>query len=84
MSDKNAQNAQNTMIIENVAHVDHDYVYTQQRVSYNGGVDFEIAAEWKHNRDAHHLQMANEWVSTPPQRIPFVERIPKGCGKIEL
>jgi hypothetical protein len=76
--------ASQEIVIENVAHLDNFYVYTQQRTSYNGGVDFEVTAEWKHLRNDHSLKMAIEWSSSPTTRIPFTEQIPDGCGKIEL
>ena len=59
------------MIIRNVAAMDHDYVYTEQQVSYNDGLDFEVTASWKHLRDETSVKMANEWVSTPPQVVPL-------------
>lgn len=81
-SSKNTQKSE--IVIENIAIITHDYVITQQRTSHNGGLDFEVTAEWKHNRDEYRMQMANEWVSCPTQRIPFIEKIPEGCGKIEF
>ncbi len=74
----------NEIVIENVAHMDNFYVWTQQRTSYNGGVDFEITAEWKHIRSESSIKMAIEWSSAPTNRIPFTEQIPEGCGKVEF
>lgn len=73
------------MVIENVAAMDHDYVYTEQRVSYNGGRDFETTASWKHLRDETSVRMANEWVSTPRRTLTIPDIPPKhGCGRIEF
>ncbi len=61
-----------TLRIRNVAAIDHDYVYTEQQVSYNG-VDWEVTAEWKHLRDEQSIKMANEWVSTPQREISVAD-----------
>lgn len=59
----------NQMVIENVMAADHDYVWLEQRTSYNGGADFKTTAQWKFNREEFSIKQALEWISVPRQRI---------------
>lgn len=60
---------ENTMIIENVMAADHDYVWLEQRTSYNGGADFETTSQWKFNREEFSIKQAMEWISRPRQTV---------------
>lgn len=71
-----SDNRQNEMVIENVMAADHDYVWLEQRTSYNGGIDFETTSQWKFNREEFSVQQGLEWISRPRVRVPLPDDEP--------